>query len=141
HFAIGDKLIAARKHVFCEKPLTPTAEEATALVEAAERAGVILMTNNWRRHCPAFREIKRLIGAGDLGRPVGASWIEGLKFAWPTKSGFYFTQAPSNGLPPPGVLLDIGSHVLDLLCWWLGSQPQVKECWTDSFGGPEARAT
>jgi predicted dehydrogenase len=43
-------------------------------------------------------------------------------------------------MPPPGILLDVGSHVVDILCWWLGSDPEMVECRTDSFGGPEARA-
>jgi predicted dehydrogenase len=140
HFELGKMLIEAGKHVFCEKPLTTTLEEGTELVAAAERANVILMTNNWRRNCPAFREIKRIIEAGSLGQPVAASWTEGRKFAWPTKSGFYFTQRPRNNMSPPGILLDVGSHVVDILCWWLGSDPQMVECKTDSFGGPEARA-
>jgi predicted dehydrogenase len=141
HFQLGKCLIAAGKHVFCEKPLTTRLDEAEELVTAAERANVVLMTNNWRRNCPAFREMKRIIETGCLGRPVAASWIEGRKFAWPTKSGFYFTQRSRSGMPPPGVLLDTGSHVVDLLCWWLGSDPEIVECRTDSFGGPEARAT
>jgi predicted dehydrogenase len=140
HFAIASKLIAVGKHVLCEKPLTTTLAESETLVAAAEQRGVVLMTNNYRRHGPAFREIKRLIESADLGRPVAASWMEGRKFNWPTKTGFYFTQRPRNGLPPPGVLLDVGAHVIDLLCWWLGSEPVVVECRTDSFGGPEGRA-
>jgi predicted dehydrogenase len=71
--------------------LTTNLEEAAELVAAADRAKVILMTNNWRRNCPAFREIKRIIDASSLGLPTAASWTEGRKFAWPTKSGFYFT--------------------------------------------------
>jgi len=141
HFQLSTTLIAAGKHIFCEKPLTTTLEDGAELVAAAEQANVVLMTNNWRRNCPAFREIKRIIDAGCLGRPVALSWTEGRKFAWPTKSGFYFIQRPRNNLPPPGILLDVGSHVVDLLCWWLGSDPQMVECRTDSFGGPEARAT
>jgi predicted dehydrogenase len=140
HFELSRMLIEAGKHVFCEKPLTTTIEEAAELVAAAECANVILMTNNWRRNCPTFREIKRIIEAGLLGQPVAASWSEGRKFAWPTKSGFYFTQRPRNNMPPPGILLDVGSHVVDILCWWLGPDPEMIEFRTDSFGGPEARA-
>lgn len=140
HFELCKTLIAAGKHVFCEKPLTTTLEDAVELVEAAERANVVLMTNNWRRNCPAFREIDRIVKAGCLGPPVAASWTEGRKFEWPTKSGFYFTQRSRNNMPPPGILLDVGAHVVDLLCWWLGSDPEIVECRTDSFGGPEARA-
>lgn len=141
HYPISQTLIAAGKHILCEKPMTTTPDEGVDMVSAADRAGVVLMTNNWRRACPAFREIKRIIDTGALGAPLGASWTEGKKFNWPTTSGFYFTQQSRNGLPPPGIMLDIGAHVIDLLCWWFGSNPTVVDCQTDSFGGPEARAT
>jgi predicted dehydrogenase len=141
HFGLSKTLIAAGKHVFCEKPLTPSVADAAELVALSEQAGVILMTNNLRRNSPSFRDIKRIITSGTLGTPLAASWSEGGKYSWPTKSGFYFTQKPRNDLPPPGVMLDIGSHVVDLMCWWFGGEPLVLDCKTDSFGGPEARAT
>jgi predicted dehydrogenase len=141
HARLGQMLAAAGKHILCEKPMTTSTEDAVALITAADASGVILMVNNWRRHSPAFRDIKRIIAAGDLGAPTAASWVEGYKFSWPTKSGFYFTQSRVGTLPPPGIMLDIGSHVIDLLCWWLGANPTVMNCQTDSFGGPEVRAT
>ena len=68
-------LIAAGKHVLCEKPMTATLDEAAELVAAAERAKVILMTNNWRRNCPAFREIKQIIEGGWL-RSAGVGILD-----------------------------------------------------------------
>lgn len=141
HYPISQTFISAGKHVLCEKPMTVTFEDGADMVALADRAGVVLMTNNWRRQCPAFREIKRIIEAGELGRPIAATWTEGKKYNWPTSSGFYFTQQSRNNLPPPGILLDIGAHVIDLLCWWFGDNPSVVDCRTDSFGGPEARVT
>ncbi len=140
HFPIASTLIAAGRHVFCEKPLTLHAADAEELVRAASAAKVVLMTNNFRRDFAAFRGIADIIRRGELGRPLAATWTEGAKFAWPTQSGFYFTQLGAGGLPPPGVLLDIGAHVVDVLCWWFGDAPHVIECRTDSFGGPEGRA-
>jgi predicted dehydrogenase len=141
HYATATRLVAAGKHVYCEKPLTVAPEEAEALVNAAERAELMLMVNNFRRNYSAFRRIRAIIANGELGAPISATWREGTKFAWPTTSGFYFTQRADNALPPPGVLLDIGAHVIDLLCWWYGSEPEVLTCRTDSLGGPEARAS
>jgi predicted dehydrogenase len=140
HYGISQTLIAAGKHVLCEKPMTVTPDEGADMVSAADRAGVVLMANNWRRICPAFVAIKDLIAGGRLGTPINATWYEGKKFDWPTSSGFYFTQRSRHGLPPPGILLDIGAHVVDLLCWWYGTATVV-DCRTDSFGGPEARAS
>jgi predicted dehydrogenase len=139
HSRISKLLFSAGKHVLCEKPITVTPEDCQGMVQAAEQAGTVLATNV-RRICPVFREIERIVRSGELGAPIDAWWIEGKKFNWPTASGFYFTQRSHNNLPPPGILLDLGSHVLDLFCWWFGD-PTIVECRTDSFGGPEARAS
>jgi predicted dehydrogenase len=140
HFPLASRLLAAGRHVLCEKPFTVLPEDAEALVAQAEAAGLVVATNNFRRGLATFDRIAAITRTGELGRLRSIAWAEGVKFNWPTKSGFYFTQTGQGGLPPPGVLLDIGSHVVDLVCWWCGATPAVTECRTDSFGGPEARA-
>ena len=140
HFPLAARLLAAGRHVLCEKPFTVLPEDAEALVAQAAAAGLVVATNNFRRGLATFDRIAAITRMGELGRLQRIAWAEGVKFNWPTKSGFYFTQKGQGGLPPPGVLLDIGSHVVDLVCWWCGGPPVVVECRTDSFGGPEARA-
>jgi predicted dehydrogenase len=51
----------------CQKPLAPTYGESVELVEAAERAGVLLAVHENFRFMPWHREAKRLIEAGRLG--------------------------------------------------------------------------
>lgn len=53
--------------IICQKPLAPTREEALALVEGCERAGITLAVHENIRWAPWHREIARLIGAGQLG--------------------------------------------------------------------------
>jgi len=56
-------------HVICQKPMAPTWEDSVAMTEACERAGVRLVVHeNWRWQ-PWYREVKRLLDAGVLGRP------------------------------------------------------------------------
>ena len=140
HFPLAARLLAAGHHVLCEKPFTVLPEDAETLVAQAAAAGLVVATNNFRRGLATFDRIAAITRTGELGRLRSIAWAEGVKFNWPTQSGFYFTQKGQGGLPPPGVLLDIGSHVVDLVCWWCGGAPVVAECRTDSFGGPEARA-
>ena len=61
---------AARRGIpaICQKPLAPTYAEAVALVEDAERAGMTLVVHENFRWQPWYREAKRLIDAGFLGR-------------------------------------------------------------------------
>ncbi|MEX0863939.1 MAG: Gfo/Idh/MocA family oxidoreductase [Acidimicrobiia bacterium] len=57
----------AGKHVFIEKPLALSVEDAKACVRAAEAAGTVLQVGFQRRRYPAHREIKRLIDEGSIG--------------------------------------------------------------------------
>lgn len=58
----------AGKHVFCEKPLARTAEEARAMLNAVETAGVKHGVAFNYRFVPAIRQAKLLIASGALGR-------------------------------------------------------------------------
>jgi predicted dehydrogenase len=139
HAPIAEMFVAAGKHVLCEKPMTIRPTDAENLVRLASAANVILMANYQRRGLPTFSRIQKIIQSGELGQPLSVTWVEGNKASWPTRSGYYYTQRTEDGLPGAGVLLDMGAHSVDLLCWWLGT-PKVVGCWTDSYGGPDARA-
>jgi predicted dehydrogenase len=63
------KAVAARGiPVICQKPLAPTYEEAVGVVEAAEKAGAMLVVHENFRWQPWYREAKRLIEANHFGR-------------------------------------------------------------------------
>ena len=57
----------ARKHVFCEKPLALTRDDAERSVKACRDAGVVLGIGHERRYEPAIQEVRRLVGEGALG--------------------------------------------------------------------------
>src|SRR5262249_8244455 len=61
---------AAGKHIFCEKPLTLTVEEADTALEAVARAGMLLQVGHMRRYDPAYVEAKRRIDEGEIGQVV-----------------------------------------------------------------------
>ena len=134
HYPIAMDCLKRRLHVLCEKPLSATADHACALVDEAEKQGVTLSVNNTWRMFPAFREIHRLLSTGHLGRLREITIIEGQKFDWESYSDFYVNPQVS----AKGVLLDVGAHVLDLVCWWVGGTPELISCEDDSFGGPES---
>ncbi len=70
HVANGLECIAAGVPTLVEKPLADDVGEATRLVEAAEAAGVPLLTGHHRRHNPLMRQAKAAIEAGRLGQIV-----------------------------------------------------------------------
>ena len=58
---------AAKKHVFCEKPLALTRADAERSVAACNNAGVVLGIGHERRYEPAIVEVRRLLRDGVLG--------------------------------------------------------------------------
>ena len=121
--------------VIVEKPLAETADDARLLVEAA-RGRSLLTANQYRRFCPSYALAREIIRSGEIGEIRKIAWAEGQKFEWPTQSGFYFRRPWKDGRPR-GVLLDIGVHVLDVVCWWLEEEPRVLDATMDGHGGPE----
>jgi predicted dehydrogenase len=136
HYSLALQALDLGVHVLLEKPLTPIAEEAEGLIVVAKRNARHLMVNNTRRLFPSYAEIRRLVESNEMGAPLSIDWAEGDQFKWPTASGFYFQTSNQ----PRGVLLDLGAHAMDALCWWLGCTPEIVHCESDSYGGPEATA-
>lgn len=67
HRELVEAAARAGKHVFIEKPLALSVEDARAAVEAAKAGGVMLQVGFQRRRHPAHREMKRLIDEGSIG--------------------------------------------------------------------------
>jgi myo-inositol 2-dehydrogenase/D-chiro-inositol 1-dehydrogenase len=61
--------MAAGKHVFCEKPLAITVEDGQAIVEVAEKKGVVAMTGFNQRYRLGYTRLHDVTAAGTLGRP------------------------------------------------------------------------
>jgi predicted dehydrogenase len=106
----------AGKHVLCEKPMALTLEEADAMIETAEKAGVKLMIGHTRHFDHRYTNIKAQLDAGKVGRPVFIRRAERqfLPFAsdawkWDPKRG-------------GGVFLNIGVHCTDLFHWFFGRE-------------------
>jgi len=111
HRPVVEALLAAGKHVLCEKPLAPTVEDAKAMVTAAEAAEGYAGVGFSFRRTPGINAIREQLQRGAIG-PVrhfnGHYWCD-------------YAQNPNNpmswrykGGPGTGALADIGSHMIDL---------------------------
>jgi predicted dehydrogenase len=104
HFTATMAAIEAGKHVVCEKPLAPGAEEAVELARAADAAGVKHLTCFNYRFFPAVRLAYELIQGGELGEIFQARFRYSQE--WRTD--------PEGALPSPtGALNIIGVHAID----------------------------
>jgi len=62
HYAAASAAIARGVHVLVEKPLAASLSDATMLVEAAARAGVLLQVGHLERFNPAFADLPSIVG-------------------------------------------------------------------------------
>ena len=67
HEALVLRAAAAGKQVFCEKPLSLTADSAKRMVKACADANLVLGLGHERRYEPAMEEVARMVKNGDLG--------------------------------------------------------------------------
>ena len=105
HMAAGIQAAKAGKHILCEKPLGRTAEEAQAMLEAVEAAGIIHCYGENLLFTPDMREILSIVQRGTIGAPL---WMRGREGHFGPHSPWFYEQAFSGG----GALLDMGCHVI-----------------------------
>lgn len=111
HREIAEALLAAGKHVLCEKPLAPSVEDARAMAAAAGKSGRVASTGFSYRRSPAVAAIRAQIDNGNFGDVLhfnGRYWCDYAADPQAPMSWRY-----SGGLGS-GALGDIGSHVIDL---------------------------
>lgn len=115
HAEFVEAALEAGKHVICDKPLALNSEEGARLVTLAEARRLRHVTFVPYRFSPASVAIKEAIAEGQIGRilRVKASWGIDLRDE-PLRWRF------QRRLSGPGVVADLGAHLLDLLSWWAG---------------------
>ena len=67
HAELAERVLEAGKHCFVEKPLAQSVAEAERVVEAAERAGRVLMVGHLLEYHPGVEKLKELVASGELG--------------------------------------------------------------------------
>ena len=112
--------IDAGSHVLCEKPMAVAVPDAERMVAAAQAKRRVLAIGMLRRLYPGLADARALLAAGALGDDVRFIYREGSVYNWPVTTDAPFRRVTAGG----GVLMDFGSHVLDLLSALFG-EPSV----------------
>lgn len=119
HFELAQAALRAGKHVVVDKPLTPSASQAEALIALAEAGERLLVPFHNRRWDSDFLAVRALVESGRLGEIAlfEAHWDRfrpDLAQAW--------KEAPDAGA---GQLLDLGSHMIDQMLVLFGMPDAV----------------
>jgi predicted dehydrogenase len=111
------------KHIFCEKPLATTLDDARAMVDAVRQADVRTLMGFSNRWNPLFLRVRDLLAAGHFGTIYhvhSQNFNAGLLGPRPAFS--WRTDPARTG---SGILGDLGAHAIDLIQFLLGPISEV----------------
>jgi predicted dehydrogenase len=109
HYPIACAALAAGKHVFIEKPMAASSQEALDLIRRAERAGRVLMPGHTFLYSPPVNLIRDLLRADELGE---------IYFISMSRVNLGLHQHDAS------VAWDLGPHDFSILRYWLEETPR-----------------
>ncbi len=125
HLELAYLVAAAGKPCYMEKPMARHTPECDAMISAFAAAKQKLFVAYYRRAMPRFEKVRELATGGAIGRLTGITY----RFATPTpansdpaQNAWRVAAAHAGG----GLLLDVGSHVLDFLDHCVGPLEDVQ---------------
>jgi len=119
HAKIGVEAIQAGKHVITTKPMDVSTKACDELINAADAAGVLVGVDYQSRYVDNNYRVAEGLKLGMLGKPI----LGEVRFKW-FRSQDYFEHG--NGwrgtwaMDGGGSLANQGSHLIDLLLWFMG---------------------
>ena len=128
HHDIAIAAAKAGKHIFCEKPIAITLEDAREMYETAEAAGIVHYLNHNYRRCPAVRLAKRLIDEGKIGRIF--HWRGAYLQDWIVDPDFPLTWHLRKEMAGSGPHGDLNSHSIDLARYLVGDIKSISAIMT-----------
>jgi predicted dehydrogenase len=138
HYPTTMPMLAAGKHVLCEKPLATRHADAQAMADAAAKAGVVNMVNLSYRNVAALQQAARMVRDGAIGtvRHFEASYLQSWLTQdawgdWRTQPQWLWRLSTAHG--SKGVLGDIGIHILDFATFIAGQGVRDISCRLTTF--------
>jgi len=118
HLRLSERALLAGKHVVCEKPLGMSGAEAAALVDCADRSGLVAAVPFVYRFHPMVREARQRVRSGEAGpvRVIHGSYLQDWLVGVDETN--WRVSAERGGASR--AFADIGSHWCDLAEWITG---------------------
>ncbi len=115
HYSLTMQALKAGKHVYCEKPLATSLEQANEIVEFAAQQGLFVGSAPDTFLSPEFQTVRRLIDDGAIGKVINvtANYVGPGADLWHPNAGFLYKQGG-------GPALDMGPYFLTTLVSMLG---------------------
>ncbi|HEX6386590.1 MAG TPA: Gfo/Idh/MocA family oxidoreductase, partial [Anaerolineae bacterium] len=123
HFPLTIDCLEAGAWVYCEKPLCASLAQFDRITQAEAASGCYVSTVFQWRFGSAPRHLKRLMEAGELGRPLVGHchtlWFRDLPYYQVPWRGKWATDVG-------GPTATLGIHLMDLFLWLIGDWQEVQ---------------
>ena len=116
HAEWTQRAAAAGKHVLCEKPLGLSSAEAETMIDACERAGVLLMEAFMYRLHPLWQRTFTLVAEGAIGELKAIQ----ARFTYHNVDPANIRNIAEYG---GGAVMDIGCYPINVARWFFGGEP------------------
>jgi predicted dehydrogenase len=123
HRELAERVCAAGKALFCEKPLAFNAVDAQVMHEAATRAGITHQVGLVMRFSAVMNVLRSLVQDAEFGRPMTASMVDDQFF--PIQGHYASTWRGDVAQAGAGTLLEHAIHDMDLLVSFFGPVRRV----------------
>lgn len=120
HEAVFNTAVAAKKHIFCEKPLARSLQEGQRMRKLAQDYEGKIGIGHVVRFFPAYQAIRQSVLQGEVGTAAVARTFRGGG-AYPRGWHDWFSDFDLSG----GVILDLAIHDIDFLRWLFGDVQRV----------------
>jgi predicted dehydrogenase len=121
HAHLAQRVLAAGKHCFVEKPLAQSAAEAEEVVAAAQGADRVLMVGHLLEYHPGVEKLKEITAAGDLGR---------IHYLYSNRLNLGKLRADENAL------WSLGAHDVSVVLHLAEEEPEEVEARGESYMRP-----
>jgi len=118
HAELALKAFDADKHVFIEKPITLTIEEAQSVCDRAVEQNKTLMVGHLLQYHPAFLKLKEMVKNGDVGK---------IRYLYSRRLSFGKVRAQEN------VLWSLAPHDISMVLALLDEEPDNVACFDSNF--------
>lgn len=130
HYTITMDALKAKKHVFCEKPITVNYKLSCEMAEEAKKQGLILNIGVCNRYHKSVEMLEEMNREGKFGNIYHVYCSFRSFRSIPGLGGAFTTKSHSGG----GVLIDWGVHFLDLILYILGGA-KLQNLTCDAYNG------
>lgn len=128
HYEVAKAALEAGKHVFCEKPLAESAQEARELADLAKAKNLITRVGHAFPRNPVHDLAKKLIDSGEIGEIKLFKGCQHIDVFGDPMAPFMWRA--DGKLAPTGIVGDTGSHVFSFMDFLVG---RVSSLIADNF--------